>query len=66
MYSWEIDHILRENSYNIESDTYFHICKTSPQLIQIKYDDYSNFFEIKTSDNYYWKFQVFTKSQYDK
>lgn len=62
MYSYEISQILLENNYNIDSETYLHICSTSPQLTRIKYDAWSNTFEMWDKDNY-WKFTVFYKGE---
>lgn len=61
MYSREIDSILKLNNYNIASDTYINICSTSPQITHVKYDPYSQYFEIWTNDDYYWKFNVYRK-----
>ena len=40
MYSWEIQNILQSCNYNIDSNTYIIICKTSPQITRIKYSPY--------------------------
>lgn len=61
MYSREIDNILKLNNYNIASDTYINISSTSPQITHVKYDPYSQYFEIWTNDDYYWKFNVYRK-----
>lgn len=61
MFSWEIDNLLKQNNYNINSETYIHICNTSPQITEVKYDGYNNSFEIKTDDSYCWKFKVYKK-----
>lgn len=59
MYSWEIDRVMKENNFVLESKTYLQICNTSSQLSHIKFTSYYNFFEIWTNDNYYWKFSVY-------
>ncbi len=46
MYSHEIDQTLRSNNYNIDSDTYLHICNSSPQITHVKYDPYDENFQI--------------------
>lgn len=61
MYSIEIDQKLKSENYNIRSDTYLHICDSSPQIIHIKYDPYSNLFELWTTDNFYWKIKIYRK-----
>ncbi len=59
MYPWEISKILENNNYNIDSQIYLHICKSSPQISHIKYDPYSNNFEMWDKENNYWKFTVY-------
>ena len=59
MYSHEIDQILSSHDYNIDSNTYMNICKTSSQISRVKYDPYENKYEIWTYDNYYWKFNIY-------
>lgn len=61
MYSYEINQTLESKNYNIDSETYIDICNTSPQISRIKYDSYENKYEIWTSDNYFWKINVYRK-----
>lgn len=61
MYSHEIDQTLKSENYNIRSDTYLRICDSSPQITHIKYDPYSDSFELWSTDNYYWKINVYRK-----
>ena len=63
MYSWEITQTLQNVNYNIDSETYINICRTSPQIIDIKYDAYENKFEMRSNDNYYWKFNVYYENK---
>lgn len=63
MYSYEITQILESQSYNLDSETYINICRTSPQISRVKYDSYSNSHEIWTNDNKYWKFSVHKKGE---
>lgn len=58
MYSYEIDNKLKSENYNLNTDTYIQICKTSPQIIRIKYEQFENNFDIWTNDNYHWTFKV--------
>lgn len=58
MYSYEIDQILKYKNYNIDPDTYIHICKTSPQIIRTKYNLFDENFDIWTDDNCHWTFKV--------
>ena len=57
MFSWEISKILNKNNYNITIDIYNNICKSS-QISMVKYDAFSDYFEIWTKDDYYWKFRI--------
>lgn len=61
IYSYEISQILSENNYNIDSETYLHICSTSPQLTCVKYNAWSDDFEMLDRENNYWKFTVYRK-----
>ena len=61
MYSHEIDQVLKLHNYKIDSNTYLHICNSSPQVIHVKYDPYDDSFDIWTNDNYYWKINVYKK-----
>lgn len=61
MYSYEIDQIIKSQNYNIDSESYINICNTSPQIARVKYNPYDNKYEIWTTDNYYWKINVYRK-----
>lgn len=61
MYSNEIDQTIKSNNYIIDSKTYLHICNTSPQISQVKYEPFDNKYDIWTNDNYYWKINVYRK-----
>lgn len=63
MFSWEINQTLESQNYNIDSEAYTDICRTSPQITRVKYDPYSKSFEIWTNDNNYWKFSVHKKGE---
>lgn len=58
MYSYEIDQMFKSKNYNIDSDTYMHICGCSPQISTIIHEPYNDDYEIWTNDNFYWKFKV--------
>lgn len=58
MFSWEIQQKLESHNWNIDSDTYFSICHSSPQIERVKYDTYTSCFEAWSNDGYYWKFNV--------
>lgn len=59
MYSFEIENLLKERNYVVDSETYMHICKTSPQIVRIVFNkDNSNFY-IHTNDNYNFELKVY-------
>lgn len=59
MYSSEIDNVMRERSFNLDSETYSRICSTSPQITRVKYDTFENVFDMWTNDNCSWRFHVY-------
>lgn len=61
MYSHEIDQTLKSQNYNVDADTYLHICNSSPQVTHVKYNPYSDSFELWTKDGYYWKIKIYRK-----
>lgn len=63
MYSHEIQRILEENNYNIDSETYIDICQNSPQICHVKYDTFQDNFLIETSDGYQFYFKVYPKQK---
>ena len=58
MYSYEIDQVIKSQNYNMDSKTYLHICKSSSQIVHVKYEPFENNFNIWTNDNYHWTFKV--------
>ena len=63
MYSVEIQKVLEENNYNIDSETYIDICQNSPQIYHVKYDAFQDNFLIETSDGYQFYFKVYPKQK---
>ena len=61
MYSYEIENLLKLRNYLISNKEYFNICKTSPQIKRISYDN--DDFRIQTSDNYDLHFKVYLKKE---
>lgn len=61
MYSWEINKIMLDNQNYIDSKTYLHILKTSPQIRYVGYKPYGDYFEIVDDENNCWKFKVYYK-----
>lgn len=60
MYDYEIDNIMQSKNYRIDSETYFNIFSASPQVKNVKYSPYSDYFEAWSKDRY-WKFSVYRK-----
>lgn len=58
MYSYEIDNILKEKNYDLESTLYGEICKNSPQICRVTFNAFENNFSISTDDNWHWTFNV--------
>ena len=63
MYSHEIDNVLKEKNYTIESTLYSEICKNSPQISRVTFNPYENNFSISTNDNWNWTFNVYLKEK---
>ena len=59
MYSWEIDELLRKNNYEISAHTYLEMIKDSTQLTRIKYNPYSNTFDMWDEHGMCWSFRVY-------
>lgn len=60
MYGYEIDNIMQSKNYRIDSGTYFNIFSASPQVKNVKYSPYGDYFEAWNNDKY-WKFSVYRK-----
>lgn len=60
MYSWEIDKLLSEKSYQISKKDYELISNTvnNPQKNNIRYDIYNNQYRVTTIDGYSWVFRI--------
>lgn len=58
MFTWEIKNLMITNNYLINSKEYISLCKTSPQIREVKYDPYNDNFMIETEDNYKVYFKV--------
>lgn len=58
MYSYQIDELLRNNNYCINSELFFHVCETSSQINHIKYDAFQDRLDIWTVDGFYWNIKV--------
>lgn len=58
MYSEEINQLLSDHNYVIDSHVYDHICNSSPQISYIKYDAFLQRTTMVTNDGYSWIFTV--------
>lgn len=58
MYSWEITETLKNNNNEINSETYIKIIHKSLQINHVKYNAYSDSFEMWDKDGMYWNFRV--------
>ena len=63
MYSEEIKRLLILKKNLITTEEYQRILTTSPQIQSIKYNTFTNEFEISTSDNYTLSFNVERKKE---
>ena len=65
MYSHEIKQLLELKNYLLdrkETNKILNV-KDSPQINHVKYNTYDDYFEMWTSDNYYFKFKVKRKEK---
>lgn len=60
LYSWEIEQLLQMRNYFITVQEYLKISdiKENPQISEIKYEPFSDDFNIWTKDQYHFKFKV--------
>lgn len=65
MYSWEIDQLMKLRNYLIESEEYYKILITSPQINHVKHTPENGNFLIETDDNYKVNFKVYRKEKKD-
>lgn len=63
MYSHEIEELLKIRNYLISNIEYINMIDTSPQIDHVKYNPYSDDFEMWTNDNYYFKYKVYKKTK---
>jgi len=63
MFTWEIQKLMELKNYLLTSQEYLTICKTSPQIREVKYDPYQDNFMIETEENYKVYFKVKKKEE---
>lgn len=56
MYNWEISNFLSKNNYQISYSDYINIQMSSPQINHVKFNPYSNYFQIWTKDGTTFEF----------
>lgn len=59
MYDWELNHYMQERNYVLSNKEYAYVCRTCPQINHVKYNAWSNKFEIWSYDGGYWLFSVY-------
>lgn len=63
MYSWQISETIKNNNYNIDSDTYMRIIKESPQVNHVIYHPFSDSFEMWDAFGEHWNFRVYLRKE---
>ena len=58
MFTWEIKNLMELRQYLITAQEYLTICKTSPQIREVKYDAFQDNFMIETDEDYKVYFKV--------
>jgi hypothetical protein len=61
MYDWELRQYLEVRGYKLSTNEYLHVCYTCPQINHVKYDAFSDDFEVWTDDRNYFRFKVYHK-----
>ena len=59
MYDWELTQYISERRGQLSNNEYMYICNTSPQIDHIKYDAWSDKFEMWSKNGCYWSFKVY-------
>lgn len=59
MYSWEITETMRKHDFRIPSNLYDKIRRSSPQINHVKYDGFTQKFEMWDNEGNYWSFDVY-------
>ena len=58
MYSWEIQQLMEYKNYLLTCKEYIDMVFGSSQINRVRYNPYSNDYEIWTNDDYYVRFKV--------
>lgn len=61
MYSYEITQLMESSGYNIDSETYINMIKSSPQINHIAYKQFDNCFNMWDDNGEYWNYKVYKK-----
>ena len=62
MYDYEINQYMAERNYNLSNKEYIYICNTCPQINHVKYDAWSNRFEMWSDQGNHWSFSVYKEN----
>lgn len=62
MYDFEISQYLASRNHSLSNKEYTYICDTYPQINHIKYDAWSNKFEMWSNIGGYWSFSVYKEN----
>ena len=62
MYSWEITEFLKQRNYEISAYEYSIMLDGSTQIVRVKYNAYSNSFDMWDRDGMYWNYKVYLKN----
>lgn len=60
MYSYEIDNFLKFKNYELYIDDYLKYInvKDSPQINNIRFSPFGNYFQVTTDDGYSWTIKI--------
>lgn len=61
MYDWELSQYLNEKKYILTHKEYLYVCNTCPQINHVKYDAFTDDFEVWTDGGCHFRFKVYCK-----
>ena len=53
MYTWEIEKMLNESNYYLTNEQYLHMCWTSSQIMEIRYNPFSDDYDMWVDGQHY-------------
>ena len=63
MYDWELTRYMEERHNNLSNKEYIYVCNTCPQINHVKYDAWSNTFEMWSDAGSYWSFSIYKENK---